>query len=190
MIGFANASEARCRSHWTDATGRQSVGIVQHAIAIPSETQAPFQLRKCWLNLHWGEVYLSPDTTNRSHEAWGSTSMLLYFPSEGIRPSENTGIFLVGLWSSPGSLKSKISACTQHLISWCFEPSQHLGIISEMKTNLNPSLTFSAHKSFNIGHNIFFSRHSYSAGPLSSIQLWGGSKGVTNFPGIFRQCGV
>ena len=57
-----------------------------------------------------------------------------------------------------------ISACPPHkeaaanqpfqckkttLVSWCFEPSQPLGIISGLKTNFTPSLSYSAHQSFN-----------------------------------------
>ena len=34
-------------------------------------------------------------------------------------------------------------------VSWCFEPSQPVGIISGLKTNSIPSLSYSAHKSFN-----------------------------------------
>ena len=40
------------------------------------------------------------------------------------------------------------------LIGWGFEPSRPLGIISGLKTNSNPSLSYSAHKSFNTNHNI------------------------------------
>ena len=34
-------------------------------------------------------------------------------------------------------------------VSWCFEPSQPLGILSGLKMNFNPP-----HKSFNVNHNI------------------------------------
>ena len=37
-------------------------------------------------------------------------------------------------------------------------PSQALGIISGLKTNVNPSLCYSAHKSFNANHNISTAR--------------------------------
>ena len=37
--------------------------------------------------------------------------------------------------------------------SRCFEPSQSLRIISGLKTNFNPSLSYSAYKSLNINHN-------------------------------------
>ena len=39
------------------------------------------------------------------------------------------------------------------LVSWCFEPSQPLGIISKLNTNFNPSFSFSAHKLFTTNHN-------------------------------------
>ena len=39
-------------------------------------------------------------------------------------------------------------------LCWCFEPSQPLGVTSGLNTNSNQSLSYSAHKSFNINHNI------------------------------------
>ena len=39
-------------------------------------------------------------------------------------------------------------------VCWCFEPSQSLGAASGLNTNSNLSLSYSAHKSFNINHNI------------------------------------
>ena len=41
------------------------------------------------------------------------------------------------------------------LVNWCYEPSQPLGVTSGLNTNSNLSLSYSAHKSFNINHNIF-----------------------------------
>ena len=38
----------------------------------------------------------------------------------------------------------------QYILSWCLEPSQPLWIISGLKTNPSPSLSFSAHKSDNV----------------------------------------
>ena len=38
--------------------------------------------------------------------------------------------------------------------SWCFEPSQPLGGTPGLNTNSNQSLSYSAHKSFNINHDI------------------------------------
>ena len=40
------------------------------------------------------------------------------------------------------------------LVSWCFEPSQPLGVTLGLNTNPNLSVSYSAHKSFNINHNI------------------------------------
>ena len=40
------------------------------------------------------------------------------------------------------------------LVSWCFEPSQALGVTSGLNTTSNQSLSYSAHKSLNIDHNI------------------------------------
>ena len=40
------------------------------------------------------------------------------------------------------------------LVSWCFEPSQSLGIISGLSINFNPSLTYSARRSFKTNHSI------------------------------------
>ena len=40
-----------------------------------------------------------------------------------------------------------------NLVSWCFEPSQPVGMISGQKTNFNPSLSRSADKLFNSNHN-------------------------------------
>ena len=45
------------------------------------------------------------------------------------------------------------------LVSWCFEPCQPLGVTSGLKTNSNLSLSYPAHQSFNIYHNIL--QHSY-----------------------------
>ena len=42
----------------------------------------------------------------------------------------------------------------RQLVSWCFEPSQPLGIVSRLKTDFNPSLSYLANKSFNANHNI------------------------------------
>ena len=44
------------------------------------------------------------------------------------------------------------------LASWCFQPSQPLRIISELKTIFSPSLTYSANKSLNVNND--FLRHS------------------------------
>ena len=46
---------------------------------------------------------------------------------------------------------------TSYLFSCCFQPSQPLGITSGLNTNANVSLSYSAHKSFNINHNILSS---------------------------------
>ena len=40
------------------------------------------------------------------------------------------------------------------LVSSCFEPSQPLGVTSGLNTTFNQSLSYSAHKSLNIDHNI------------------------------------
>ena len=40
------------------------------------------------------------------------------------------------------------------LVCWCFEPSQLRGVTPGLNTNSYPSLSYSAHKSFNINHNI------------------------------------
>ena len=40
------------------------------------------------------------------------------------------------------------------LVSWYFEPSQPLGIISGLKTNFNPSLSYSACKSLHVNRNM------------------------------------
>ena len=39
-------------------------------------------------------------------------------------------------------------------VGWCFEPSQLVGVTSGLNTNFNLSLSYSAHKSYNINHNI------------------------------------
>ena len=39
-------------------------------------------------------------------------------------------------------------------VSWCFEPSQPLEVTSGLNTTSNQSLSYSAHKSVNIDHNI------------------------------------
>ena len=39
-------------------------------------------------------------------------------------------------------------------VCWCFEPSQSLGAASGLNTNSNLSLSYSAHKSFNINQHI------------------------------------
>ena len=39
-------------------------------------------------------------------------------------------------------------------VSWCFERSQPLGSISGLKTNSNPSLSYSAHQSIKTNHSI------------------------------------
>ena len=39
-------------------------------------------------------------------------------------------------------------------VSWCFEPSQPLGILSGLKTNSKPSLSYSAHKPSKANKNI------------------------------------
>ena len=39
-------------------------------------------------------------------------------------------------------------------VSWCLEPSQTLRVTSGLNTNSNLSLSYSAHKSFDINHNI------------------------------------
>ena len=39
-------------------------------------------------------------------------------------------------------------------LCWCFEPSQPLGVTSGLNKNSDLSLSYSAHKSFNINHNI------------------------------------
>ena len=44
------------------------------------------------------------------------------------------------------------------LVSWCFETNQPLMIISGLKTNLSPSLRYSAHQSFNTSYSIYFYR--------------------------------
>ena len=41
----------------------------------------------------------------------------------------------------------------RQLASWCFEPRQPLAVTSGLNTNSNPA-SYSAHKSFNINHNI------------------------------------
>ena len=41
-----------------------------------------------------------------------------------------------------------------YLVCWSFEPSQPRRIISGLKTNFNPSFSYSAHKSFKTNHNI------------------------------------
>ena len=50
----------------------------------------------------------------------------------------------------------KIAAIMMEFLftSWYFEPSQPLWIISGLKTNFYPSLSYSAHKSFKTNHNI------------------------------------
>ena len=40
------------------------------------------------------------------------------------------------------------------LVSWCFEPSQPLGVTSGLNTKFGLSLSYSAHKSPDIDHNI------------------------------------
>ena len=40
------------------------------------------------------------------------------------------------------------------LVSWCFEPSQPLGVTSGLNTNSDLFLSYSAHESPNIDHNI------------------------------------
>ena len=52
------------------------------------------------------------------------------------------------------NLLNKKDTVLVKLVSWCLEPSQLLAIISELKTNVNPSLSYSAHKSFNTNYNI------------------------------------
>ena len=48
------------------------------------------------------------------------------------------------------ALSSKLGVS---LVSWCFESSQPLGIISGLKKKeLNPSLSYSAQESFNTNH--------------------------------------
>ena len=46
---------------------------------------------------------------------------------------------------NPPKYKPSVSS---QLVSWCFEPSQPLGITSGLKTNSKSSLRYSAHKSF------------------------------------------
>ena len=50
------------------------------------------------------------------------------------------------------------------LFHWCFEPSQPLWIISGLKTNFNPSVSNSPHKSFNTNQNISIAKlfHSHT----------------------------
>ena len=45
-----------------------------------------------------------------------------------------------------------------YLVSWCFEPSQPLRVISGLKTNFSLSLSYFVHKSLDTNHN--FLRHS------------------------------
>ena len=52
------------------------------------------------------------------------------------------------------SSQSVLFYIKNNLVSWCFEVSQPLGITEVLKTNFNPSLGYSAHKSFNTSHNI------------------------------------
>ena len=40
------------------------------------------------------------------------------------------------------------------IVSWCFEPCQPLEVTSGLNTNSDLSLSYSAHKSSNINHNI------------------------------------
>ena len=42
----------------------------------------------------------------------------------------------------------------EDLVSWCFELSQPLGVTLALNTNSNLSFSYSAHKSFNVNHNI------------------------------------
>ena len=45
------------------------------------------------------------------------------------------------------------------LVCRCFEPSQPLRIISGLKTNFNPSLTYSAHRSLDVNHDKRYNHH-------------------------------
>ena len=42
---------------------------------------------------------------------------------------------------------------SEQYVSWCFEPSQPLRIISGLKEDFNPSLRYSAYESMNAYHN-------------------------------------
>ena len=62
--------------------------------------------------------------------------------------------YLVKLCMVQGRSVTHISCILGLLVSWCFEPSQLLGITSGLNTNSNLSLNYSARKSFNTNHNI------------------------------------
>ena len=49
------------------------------------------------------------------------------------------------------------------LVKWCIEPIQPLWIKSGLKTNFNPSLSYSTHKSRNVNHNIYTAQSKYFA---------------------------
>ena len=50
---------------------------------------------------------------------------------------------------------------SRELVGWCFKPGQPQGIISRLKTNSNPSLSYSAHKSFKTNLNISTAQFKY-----------------------------
>ena len=56
-------------------------------------------------------------------------------------------------------------------VSWCFEPSQPVGIISGLKTNSIPSLSYSAHQSFNTNHNVSKTQVTYFTHIQTHIHL-------------------
>ena len=58
-------------------------------------------------------------------------------------------------WSINLKATEKVWRLGLEIVSWCFQPSQSLGTTSGLKTNSNPSLTYSAHKSLNINQNVF-----------------------------------
>ena len=77
-------------------------------------------------------------------------------------------------------------------VSWCFEPSQLLGVTPGLNTISNQSVSYSAHKSLNIDHNIsvaqlfqtythtypklhiFLQNHNFS---VSQLKFWEKLKG-------------
>ena len=77
----------------------------------------------------------------------------------------------------PFWLTSQAYQQSEMLVSWSFEPSQPLGIISGLKTNSNPSLSHTALKSCRTNHNI--SAVSYLVGALSPVNHKGLHQGWT-----------
>ena len=59
-------------------------------------------------------------------------------------------------WNACDEIKGILSSSTKYNVvsfAWCFQPSQPLRIISKLKTNFNPSLSYRADKSLNVNHN-------------------------------------